>query len=89
LGKTRICSALEMSASIQALEGMLRTEQILTNCGFYFDSLTRRITMSRVNFLVHYILPVFKYLFFVGLIGAVPVIIVTAVKTAQSMLEED
>jgi hypothetical protein len=25
----------------------------------------------------------------VGLIGAVPVIIVTAVKTAQSMLEED
>jgi len=68
---------------------MLRTEQILTNCGFYFDSLTRRITMSRVNFLVHYILPVFKYLFFVGLIGAVPVIIVTAVKTAQSMLEED
>jgi hypothetical protein len=89
LGKTRICSALEMSASIQALEGMLRTEQILTNCGFYFDSLTRRTTMSRVNFLVHYILPVFKYLFFVGLIGAVPVIIVTAVKTAQSMLEED
>ncbi len=89
MGKTRICSALEMSASIQALEGMLRTEQILTNCGFYFDSLTRRITMSRVNFLVHYILPVFKYLFFVGLIGAVPVIIVTAVKTAQSMLEED
>ena len=89
MGKTRICSALEMSASIQALEGMLRTEQILTNCGFYFDSLTRGTTMSRVNFLVHYILPVFKYLFFVGLIGAVPVIIVTAVKTAQSMLEED
>jgi hypothetical protein len=48
-----------------------------------------RTTMPRVNFLVHYILPVFKYLFFIGLIGAVPVIIVTAVKTAQSMLEED
>jgi hypothetical protein len=51
--------------------------------------LTHRTTMPRVNFLVHYILPVFKYVFFVGLIGAVPVIIVTAVKTAQSMLEED
>jgi len=45
--------------------------------------------MLRVSFLVHYILPFFKYLFFIGLIGAVPVIIVTAVKTAQSMLEED
>ena len=45
--------------------------------------------MPRVNFLVHYVLPVFQYLFFVGLIGAVPVIIVTAIKTAQSMLEED
>jgi hypothetical protein len=45
--------------------------------------------MPTVSFLVHYILPVFKYLFFIGLIGAVPVIIVTAVKTAQSMLEED
>ena len=45
--------------------------------------------MPRVNFLVHYILPVFQYLFIVGLIGAVPVIIVTAIKTAQSMLEED
>jgi len=45
--------------------------------------------MHGVDFLVHYILPVFKYLFFAGLIGAVPVIIVTAIKTAQSMLEED
>jgi len=45
--------------------------------------------MTRVSFLVHYILQVFKYLFFAGLIGAVPVIIVTAIKTAQSMLEED
>ena len=89
LGKTRICSALEMSASIQALEGMFRTEQILTNPGFYFDSSNPQDYNARVNFLVHYILPVFKYLFFVGLIGAVPVIIVTAVKTAQSMLEED
>ncbi|HYX53558.1 MAG TPA: hypothetical protein VE783_08900 [Candidatus Limnocylindrales bacterium] len=34
-------------------------------------------------------MPIFKYLFFIGLIGAVPVIIVTAIKTAQSMLEED
>lgn len=45
--------------------------------------------MSHVDFLVHHILPVFKYLFFIGLIGAVPVIIVTAIKTAQSMLEKD
>jgi len=45
--------------------------------------------MPRVNFLVHYFLPVFKYLFIAGLIGAVPVIIITAIKTAQSMLEED
>ena len=37
-GKTRICSTLETSASIQALGGMFRTEQILANCGFYFDS---------------------------------------------------
>jgi hypothetical protein len=45
--------------------------------------------MPRVSFLVHYILPVFKYLFFIGLIGAVPVSSVRAVITAQSMLEED
>jgi hypothetical protein len=45
--------------------------------------------MTIVNFVVHYILPVFNYLFIAGLIGAVPVIIITAVKTAQSMLEED
>ena len=45
--------------------------------------------MPTVNFLAHYILPVFQYLFIAGLIGAVPVIIITAIKTAQSMLEED
>jgi hypothetical protein len=45
--------------------------------------------MPTVNFLVHHILPLFQYLFIAGLIGAVPVIIVTAIKTAQSMLEED
>lgn len=45
--------------------------------------------MTIVSFVVQYILPVFKYLFIAGLIGAVPVIIITAVKTAQSMLEED
>jgi hypothetical protein len=45
--------------------------------------------MPEVNFLVHYILPIFQYLFFAGLIGAVPVICVTAIKTAQSMLEVD
>jgi hypothetical protein len=68
---------------------MFRTEQILANCRSYFDSSYPQDYNARVSFLVHYILPVFKYLFFVGLIGAVPVIIVTAVKTAQSMLEED
>ena len=51
--------------------------------------LNRRTTMAVVNFVVQYILPVFKYLFIAGLIGAVPVIIVTAVKTAQSMVEKD
>ena len=45
--------------------------------------------MTIVNFVVHYFLPFFQYLFFAGLIGAVPVIIVTAIKTAHSMLEED
>ena len=39
--------------------------------------------------MVHYILPAFKYLFFAGMIGAVPVIIITAIKTAQSMFEQD
>jgi hypothetical protein len=45
--------------------------------------------MPGVNFLVHYVLPAFMYLFFAGLIGAVPVIVITAVKTAQSMLEDE
>ncbi len=45
--------------------------------------------MSVVNFVVQYILPVFKYLFIAGLIGAIPVIVVTAVKTAHSMVEKD
>ncbi len=45
--------------------------------------------MTLVNFVVEHILPVFKYLFFIGLLGAVPVIVITAIKTAQSMLEGD
>jgi len=45
--------------------------------------------MQIVNFVVHYLLPVFKYLFFAGMLGAVPVIVITAIKTAQSMFEED
>ena len=45
--------------------------------------------MKIVNFVVHYVLPVFQYLFIAGLVGAVPVIVITAIKTAQSMLEED
>ena len=45
--------------------------------------------MATVDFVAAHLLPFFKYLFFAGLIGAVPVIIITAIKTAQSMLEED
>jgi hypothetical protein len=45
--------------------------------------------MQVVNFVVHYLLPVFKYLFFAGMLGAVPVIVITAIKTAESMFEED
>jgi hypothetical protein len=45
--------------------------------------------MSFVNFVVNHILPVFKFLFLAGLVGAIPVIIVTAIKTAQSMFEGD
>jgi hypothetical protein len=45
--------------------------------------------MAAVDFIADHLLPFFKYLFFAGLIGAVPVIVITAVKTAQSMLEED
>ncbi len=48
-----------------------------------------RTTINHVNFLVQYFLPVFKYLFFAGMIGAIPVIIITAIRTAGSMLEED
>jgi len=45
--------------------------------------------MCAVNFVVRHILPLFQYLFLAGLIGAIPVIIVTAIRTAQSILEED
>lgn len=45
--------------------------------------------MQTVNFVVHYLLPVFKYLFFAGMVGAVPVIIITAIRTAESIFEED
>jgi len=45
--------------------------------------------MSIVNFVVRYFLPIFQYLFLIGLAGAIPVIIITAIKTAESMLEED
>jgi hypothetical protein len=45
--------------------------------------------MTVVNFVVHHVLPLFNYLFIAGLIGSVPVIVITAIKTAKSMLEED
>jgi hypothetical protein len=47
------------------------------------------LQLEIVNFVVHYVLPVFKYLFFAGMIGAVPVVVITAVMTAKSMLEKD
>lgn len=56
---------------------------------FFFASSGKRATIRSVNFLVHHVLPIFQYLFLAGLIGAVPVIIITAIKTAQSMLEDD
>jgi hypothetical protein len=42
-----------------------------------------------VDFVVHYFLPVFKWLFVAGLLGAIPVIVITAVKTAESIFDED
>jgi hypothetical protein len=42
-----------------------------------------------VDFVIRYFFPIFKYFFFAGLIGSVPVIIITAIKTAESMLEKD
>jgi hypothetical protein len=89
LGKTRICSPLDNRANIQALAGILYTGEILAKPLLSLIPKGSRHTMAIVNFVVHYILPVFNYLFIAGLIGAVPVIIITAVKTAQSMLEED
>jgi hypothetical protein len=56
----------------------------------FFDSAgSEDYNDKAVNFVVHHILPIFKYLFIVGMLGAVPVIIVTAIKTAQSMFETD
>ena len=42
-----------------------------------------------MNFVSHYFLPLFKYLFFAGLLGAIPVILITAFRTALSIMEED
>jgi hypothetical protein len=41
-----------------------------------------------MRFVVH-VLPMFTYVFVAGLIGSVPVIIITAIETARSMLEGD
>jgi hypothetical protein len=69
-------------------------ENILTNPGFRKCSFPLiphwyRTTIALVNFLVHHILPLFEYTFLAGLLGAVPVIIVTAIKTAKSMFEHE
>ena len=45
--------------------------------------------MAIVDFVVNYLLAACKYLFIAGLLGAVPVIVITALKTAQSIFEED
>jgi hypothetical protein len=68
---------------------LLQTRENMANRASSLIPLRYRTTIAIVNFLVHHILPVFQYLFLAGLIGAVPVIIITAIKTAQSMLEED
>jgi len=66
----------------------LNTAEILAN-SVHFDSLQARDYNEAVNFVIHHFLPIFQYLFLAGLIGSIPVIIITAIKTAQSMLEED
>jgi hypothetical protein len=68
---------------------MARTRADFSKLTFILILLIRGTTMTLVNFVVHYFLPVFKYLFLAGLIGAIPVIIVTAIRTAHSMFEED
>ena len=45
--------------------------------------------MAAMEFVADHLLPLFKYVFFAGMIGAIPVIVITAIKTAQSMLERD
>ncbi|HYL93122.1 MAG TPA: hypothetical protein VEW69_08190 [Alphaproteobacteria bacterium] len=45
--------------------------------------------MAAMHFVVRYMLPSIQYLFFLGLVGAIPVVIITAIRTAKSMLEQD
>jgi len=66
----------------------LNTAEILAN-SLHFDSTEAEDYNDAVNFVIHHFLPIFQYLFLAGLIGSIPVIIITAIKTAQSMLEED
>jgi len=66
---------------------MARTRADFNKLIFILILLIRGATMTLVHFVVHHFLPVFKYLFLAGLVGAIPVIIVTAIKTAQSMFE--
>ena len=89
LGKMRICSPPERRANTQALAGILGTYGILANRCLTLIPCNHRTTMCAVNFVVRHILPLFQYLFLAGLIGAIPVIIVTAIRTAESMFEED
>ena len=61
----------------------------VTRSGFFDSAGSEDYNDKVVNFVVNHILPIFKYLFFAGMVGAVPVIIVTAIKTAQSIFESD
>jgi len=57
--------------------------------GFYFAQAFRQDYNDSLNFVVEYLLPVFKYLFFIGMVGAIPVIIITAARMAKSLVEQD
>ena len=67
----------------------IRLQDKWPEAGFFDSAGSEDYNDKVVNFVVHHILPIFKYLFIVGMLGAVPVIIVTAIKTAQSMFETD
>jgi hypothetical protein len=68
---------------------MVRTRKDSNKLTFVLIKHLHGTTITDVQFLVHYFLPMFKYLFIAGLIGAIPVIVVTAIRTAESIFEGD